>query len=293
MRRGRASNRHNKKAVKPMRTTGSILKSCCDIVLLALLAVFAGGGGCAPQQFVTTYLLDSRAAVRPLPVASAPNQVLLIAEPQAAAGFDTPRIAYTKTPFALEYYTQSNWVDTPARMLVPLLVDALERSKGFDVVLPLPTSVNGDLRLETTIIRLQQEFQPQAPSRVRLAVRAKLIDIPTNHVLGTQLFEIVEPAPSEDAYGGVQAANKAVQRLLGELQEFALRYAPEKNKFGQGLPAAAAIAVNVIGVPAVVPGAVKPAVAVTRPAAPAPKPALAQLQSKPKRVATAPPKQGR
>jgi hypothetical protein len=126
-------------------------------------------------------------------------------------------------------------------------------------------------------------------------VRAKLIDIPTDHVLGTQLFEIVEPAPSEDAYGGVQAANKAVQRLLGELQEFALRYAPEKNKFGQGLPAAAAVAVNVIGVPAVVPGSVKPAVAVTRPAAhpaaPASKPALVQPQPKPKRVAVASPKQ--
>ncbi len=280
-----------------MRTIGSILKVCFGIVLLALLAMFSGGGGCAPQQVVTTYMLDSRAAERSLPVAGSPNRVLLVAEPQAAAGFDTPRIAYTKTPFALEFYTQSNWVDTPARMLVPLLVDALERSKGFDVVLPQPTSVNGDLRLETTIIRLQQEFQPQAPSRVRLAVRAKLIDIPTDHVLGTQLFEIVEPAPSEDAYGGVQAANKAVQRLLGELQEFALRYALEKNKFGQGLPAAAAVAVNVIGVPAVVPGLVKPAVAVThpgaRPAAPAPKPALAQPQPKPKRVAATPPKQGR
>ena len=91
----------------------------------------------------------------------------------------------------------------------------------------------------------------------------------------------------------LQAANKAVQRLLGELQEFALRYAPEKNKFGQGLPAAAAIAVNVIGIPAVVPGSIKSAVAVTRPAVPAPKPALAQPQPKPKRVATAPPKQGR
>ena len=278
-----------------MRTTGSILQLCCGIVLILSVAVFAGGEGCAPRQVVTTYILDSRAAERHLPVTGVPNQVLLVAEPQAAAGFDTPRIAYTKTPFALEYYTQSNWVDTPARMLVPLLVDALERSKGFDVVLPQPTSVNGDLRLETTLIRLQQEFQPQASSRVRLTVRAKLIDIPTDHVLGTQLFEIVEPAPSEDAYGGVQAANKAVQRWLGELQEFTLRYAPEKNKFGQGLPAAASIAVHVIGVPAIVPGAIEPAVAVTRPAvrpaAPASKPALTQPQPKPKRIAATPPKQ--
>ncbi len=276
-----------------MRTTGSILPLGCGIALILLWAVFSGGGGCAPRQVVTTYMLDSHATARPLPVTGASNQVLLVAEPQAAAGFDTPRIAYTKTPFALEYYTQSNWVDTPARMLAPLLVDAMERSKGFDVVLPLPTSVNGDVRLETNIIRLQQEFRPNLPSQVKLTVRAKLIDIPTNHVLGTQLFEVVEPAPSEDAYGGVQAANKAVQRLLGELQEFALRYAPEKSKFGQGLPAAAAIAVNVIGVPAVVPGLARPAVAVTRPVArPAAvsKPPLAQPQPKPKRVATAPPK---
>ncbi|MFO1428538.1 MAG: ABC-type transport auxiliary lipoprotein family protein [Candidatus Competibacteraceae bacterium] len=278
-----------------MRTTGSILQLGCGIALILLWALFSGGGGCAPRQVVTTYVLDSHATARHPPVTGASNQVLLVAEPQAAAGFDTPRIAYTKTPFTLEYYTQSNWVDTPARMLVPLLVDAMERSKGFDVVLPQPTSVNGDLRLETSIIRLQQEFQPAAPSRVKLTVRAKLIDIPTDHVLGTQLFEIVEPAPSEDAYGGVQAANKAVQRLLGEIQDFTLRYAPEKSKFGQGLPAAAMIAVNVIGVPAVVPGLVKPAVMtgpVARPAAVA-KPLPAQPQPKPKRVAATTPKQGR
>jgi cholesterol transport system auxiliary component len=209
------------------------------MVAALFIAALSGLGGCAPQQVVNTYVLDARVNEHPLPSSGSPNSVLLVAEPRADAGFDTPRIAYTKVPFALEYYTQSTWVDTPARMLVPLLVDALERSKGFDVVLPMPTSVDGDLRLETTLIQLQQEFQPQPPSRVRLLLRVKLIDIPTNHVLGTQLFEVVETAPSEDAYGAVQAANKAVQRVLGEIQDFVLRYAPEKNKFGQALPGAA------------------------------------------------------
>jgi cholesterol transport system auxiliary component len=230
-----------------MSTTKPSVAYCSTVLCIAVLL---GLGGCVPQQVINTYLLDARAAERPALAAGARNSVLLVAEPRADAGFDTPRIAYTRTPFALEYYTQSTWVDNPARMLIPLLVDALERSRGFDVVLPMPTSVDGDLRLETTLIRLQQEFQPQPPSQVRLTLRAKLIDIPSNHVLGTQLFEVVETAPSEDAYGAVQAANKAVQQVLEKIQDFAVRYAPEKNKFGQALPGAGTA---VSGVPAVPP----------------------------------------
>jgi cholesterol transport system auxiliary component len=46
----------------------------------------------------------------------------------------------------------------------------------------------------------------------------------SGHVLGTQVFEAVEPAPSEDANGAARAANAAVQKVLGEMVSFALRY---------------------------------------------------------------------
>lgn len=188
-------------------------------LLVSLLA-------CTPPPVVTTYVLDARISERP--VARPAGGVLLVTEPRAEPGFDTARIAYLRTPHALAYYTQSSWVDTPARMLLPLLVNAMEGSRTFNAVLATPTGASGDLRLETSLIRLQQEFLEQ-PSKVRLTVRVKLIDPASRHVLATQLFEVVEPAPTEDAYGGVQAANRAVQQLLEQVREFVVRNATART----------------------------------------------------------------
>jgi len=68
------------------------------------------------------------------------------------------------------------------------------------VVVP-PVGVAVDLRLEIDIIRFQQEFLQQ-PSQVRLTLRAKLFDVASRHVLGTQIFEATAPALEENAYGG-------------------------------------------------------------------------------------------
>jgi cholesterol transport system auxiliary component len=57
---------------------------------------------------------------------------------------------------------------------------------------------------------------------MQVTLRAQLVDLDTQRVLGSQLFEISEAAPSEDAYGGVQAANRAVARLLEELVAFCI-----------------------------------------------------------------------
>jgi ABC-type uncharacterized transport system auxiliary subunit len=43
-----------------------------------------------------------------------------------------------------------------------------------------------------------------------------------NRVLASRLFEVTEPAPQEDAYGGVQAAAKAVANVLEQIARFVL-----------------------------------------------------------------------
>jgi cholesterol transport system auxiliary component len=63
---------------------------------------------------------------------------------------------------------------------------------------------------------LEQQFFSN-PSRVRLALRAQLVETKTQSVLGTRSFEVFEPAPTDDPYGGVIAANKATTDLITEL----------------------------------------------------------------------------
>lgn len=145
-----------------------------------------------------------------------PTAVLLVNLPQAQAGFDSSRIIYLMRPNEVSYFATSQWADAPPQMLAPLIVQALDRTGVWKAVVQMPTTVRGDYRLDTEHLALQQEFFRQ-PSRVRLSLRAQLIELREHRVIGTREFESVEEASSDDAYGGVMAANRAATRLLDHL----------------------------------------------------------------------------
>ena len=151
--------------------------------------------------------------------ASSKAPTLIVNPPYAAAGFDSPHIMYVREAHKLEYFAHSEWVDTPARMLAPLLVAAVGNTAAFRAVVLTPSAAAGDLRLDTEIIRLQQEFG-SPPSRVRFTLRAYLVDDKTRRVLAWHEFEAAVPSASDDPYGGVVAANRAVQTVLEELAAF-------------------------------------------------------------------------
>lgn len=180
------------------------------------------------------YALDSaRRAAPPAGPTTAPATAptLVVNPPHAAAGFDSPRIIYVREDHKLEYFAHSEWVDPPARMLAPLLVAALENTAAFRAVVATPSAAAGDLRLDTELIRLQHEFQTH-PSRARVTLRAYLVEDRTRRVLAWREFDIAVPAASDDPYGGVVAANRAVQSVLEQLAAFcaeAARAAPTRQ----------------------------------------------------------------
>ena len=187
--------------------------------MLALLCTaLTGCSVLSPTNSVAPafYSLDAAAAAAPASsAASAPT--LLIAPTRAAAGFDSPRIIYTREPHVIAYFAHSEWVDTPARMLGALLVTAMERNGAFRAVSVTSSAASGDVRLDTELVRLQHEFQT-LPSQVR-----------TRRVVASREIDSVVPSASQDPYGGVVAANAAVQRALQELSAFcveALRQRP-------------------------------------------------------------------
>lgn len=190
------------------------------ITLLLALAVLLGG--CAgllapPAENINYYVLDARASIKAAPLKR--DLVVAVAMPRTRPGFDTPQIAFVQQPHELNYYAINRWVATPSHMLAPLLAQALEQSVGFRAVVQAPGAVPADIRLDTELVRLQQDFGTQ-PSRVQITLRAQLTDVRSRRVMATRLFDEAEKAPSDNAYGGVIAANLALQRILGELAEF-------------------------------------------------------------------------
>jgi cholesterol transport system auxiliary component len=200
----------------------------CWISAAVLCLTFAGG--CAALSSTKTphpafYALDNTANTARAPIllpAASPRQTaltLIVSPPHAASGITSQRIIYVREAHKLEYFAHSEWVDPPARMLAPLIVAAIEKGSVFRAVVQAPSAAAGDLRLDTEIIRLQHDFQTQ-PSHVRFTLRAYLVEDKTRRVLAWREFDAAVPAVSGDPYGGVVAANQAVQTVLESLSVF-------------------------------------------------------------------------
>lgn len=173
------------------------------------------------------YLLEANPAPARSTPAARRDLVLAVSMPRARAGFDTAQMIWVRQAHGLEVYSRNRWADTPARMLAPLLVQALERSGAFHAVVPAPSAVSATLRLDTELVRLQQDFSVH-PSRVQFTLNAQLIDIGTRRIIASAEFDETENAATEDAYGGVRAANLALERLLVRLTAFCAEHAPPR-----------------------------------------------------------------
>ena len=221
----------------------SVARSIC-LSAASLTAAFAMGlalvlaAGCSsllpkPPPQPAFYSLDGAAATRPaLARAALPTEMemervaptLIVNPPRASAGFDSQRIIYTRESHRLEYFAHSEWADTPARMLAPLLVAALDDKLAFRAVVMAASVAAGDLRLDTEIVRLQQNFDAQ-PSRVRFTLRAVMVDNATRRVLAWREFDETVAATRDDPQGGVVAANRAVQTVLHQVASFCVEAA--------------------------------------------------------------------
>jgi cholesterol transport system auxiliary component len=105
-------------------------------------------------------------------------------------------------------------------MLAPALVEALEKTGCFRAVVRMPSTIPADFRLDAEDLALGQEFFSR-PSKVRLSLRATLVDLRQPGVLAVRRFEALEDAPTEDAEGGAIAAGRAAEKLLESLAAWA------------------------------------------------------------------------
>jgi len=197
---------------------GKKLDTKIAVALFAL--VLAGCATLRPTEAepVRTYLLEAQfdriVQVKPIPLA------LTVSPPRAVPGYDTVSMVFIRQPHRLEYFAKNRWAESPAKMLSPLLVRALELRTGFKAVTYAGGMVKGDVRLDTEITLLQQEFTT-SPSRLHMKLRVQLVEQASYRVLATQVFDAVEAAPTVDPYGGVIAANRMLPRLLGQIADFA------------------------------------------------------------------------
>lgn len=191
------------------------------LLSLAALTLLVGCGSLLPPPPPPeqVYVLEAAPAPSTVKPAVPRNIVLAVSPPRARAGYDSAQMVWVRQSHGLEVFARNRWADTPARMLTPLLVQSLQRTGAFQAVVPSTSNVAAGWRLDTEIVRLQQDFSVK-PSRVQLTLSVQLVDLATRRVIASAEFEEVETAETEEAYGGVRAANRALGRMLTRVAAF-------------------------------------------------------------------------
>ncbi len=193
--------------------------------LVVTVALLMSLNACAlrPVQTLrpTLYSLDVPTMTdgRIAPPVQAPT--LLVNPVLAAAGFDSNHIIYSHLTHELDYFAHSEWIDTPAHMLTPLIVATLANSGTFHAVAVTGTATAGDLRLVTELVRLQQDFTT-IPAQLHFTLRATVLDNATRKVLAWREVNQIVAVSGDTPYDGVVAANQAVQSGLQQLSAFCL-----------------------------------------------------------------------
>ena len=149
---------------------------------------------------------------------------LLVFPPDAKPVYDTTQMAYVQRPLQVDYFAKNEWGEKPSRMMQDLLVRTLESTHAFAAVAKPPHTEAFAYALKSEIVTFHQDFTVE-PAVMRIAMRFTLVNARADKVIATKEVEAAEPLREKSPYAGVQAANRAAEKLLREVTAFVVEKA--------------------------------------------------------------------
>jgi len=156
-----------------------------------------------------------------VPVERKSSTSILVLMPEANPAYNTTQMAYTKTPHQIAYFAQNRWIETPSQMLLPLIVQTLQRTKHFHAVVFPPFNGRYDYLMNTQVLEFQQDYT-RMPATFKIKVLVQLIRAVTGQVVAVRIISSSAPIVPESPYNGVLAANRATSIVLRDIAEFTL-----------------------------------------------------------------------
>jgi cholesterol transport system auxiliary component len=144
---------------------------------------------------------------------------LSVLVPETNPIYGTTQMAYTMQAYQIAYFSQNEWGETPSQMIQPLIVQTIQNTHYFSVVLSQPHFGRHTYALRTEILELKQDFT-SSPATLDLAMRFQVSREATNQIIATKELSVREPMLEKTPYAGVLAANEATAKLLQELARF-------------------------------------------------------------------------
>lgn len=196
-----------------------------NIVILIMICLLTGCSlfGAVKTEPSKTYVISALPAVESkFPRTQA---TLLVLNIESDPIYETTEMAYSIYRYQLSYFAKNGWVKTPAQMLQPLIVEALQNTHYFHAVISSSAIGHYDYILSTKLLELREVFFP-CSSEIHLKLRAQIVKASDSTIVATREFFVTEPAPQRTPYGGVVAANRAVANMLAQLVKFCLKTIP-------------------------------------------------------------------
>lgn len=150
------------------------------------------------------------------------NKTLLVSLPIPDPGFESNKMIYEPLPFSLRGYANHQWAAPPAEMILPMLAQSMMNQGYYKAVVTTPFTGLTNYRLDTRVISFTQDFT-QPTSREHVILQETLINSTTNEVMASKQFSVYVPAPQNNPYSGVVAANRAVAALANEIAAWAVK----------------------------------------------------------------------
>jgi cholesterol transport system auxiliary component len=147
---------------------------------------------------------------------------ILVSRPIASPGYRGRAMVYVDKTYQLKHFARNQWVAPPAQLMLPLIAQTLLKAHAFHAVVEPPFAGVTNYRLDTRLVKLQQDFTHN-PSRVTVVLQAELINNISNKIIASRSFQTKVNTQHNDPYAGVIATNVAVQRLMTQLGNFVVR----------------------------------------------------------------------
>ena len=147
---------------------------------------------------------------------------LVLEVPVADAGLSTTRVALQKSPTQLEYYARSSWTDRAPLMVQTLMIESFENSHRIVAVGRESVGLRADFILKSELREFQAEYFSGPLPSVRIAINAKLVQLPRRTIIGSKSFEAVAPAKADTMDEIINAYDEALGSVLKHLVEWTL-----------------------------------------------------------------------
>ena len=116
-------------------------------------------------------------------------------------------------------YQNSEWSNNMSKLLQGTIIDILDSSKLFKVVLSDTSTLKENYRLESNIFAFEHRVRGESSHSV-VSIQFTLIDADTGKLVKSRRFSYQESTLSADAKGYASATNVIMSRLSSDLVEW-------------------------------------------------------------------------